>query len=779
MLNPWRKIIIKYISFLMIISIIPLLTIGIISYKTSSEVLIEEESRNSLAALRQERVYIELLLDQVENLLANISGVEEITNALDDPPTQTDAYTQLITKARIGYILNGYLNLDGLVSIDIFSDSGNHFHVGDTLDITDIRAEIKDRIRQQALAADRQVHWAGVLPNVNRASKTELVLTAARIVYALDRKTLQRRTTGLILVNYSIAELAQHFQSVQGQNASRIYVVDRNNRVVYSPVESEIGTVADGLLGAAIASTGDGEPRHWQGKGYLIHDLEMPKYGLTLFSITPRNAFLQSVHPIRDTTTMILLVALMIVILAGAYISSQVVTPLREVIQGFQLLQRGRYDLDRRLPVPGNDEIGNLVSWFNIFLDNLKLQKKAEMDLQLAKSEAEHANQAKSEFLATMSHEIRTPMNGVTGMTSLLLDTDLDEEQKHYVEVIRDSGDALLSIINDILDISKLESRQLTMVENEFDLVQLCEAVIDILKPRFMSEQVELVLNLPNAGDERLLGDSGRIRQVLMNLLGNALKFTERGRVELNIEVRDFKSNRAEVRFEVVDTGIGISQEKLERLFDSFFQVDATRTSKYGGSGLGLAISRKLVEAMGGCIGVESQPGAGSRFWFELPLQKATAETVGATRWDPLLSPGDMSDVLDKPLRILVVEDIAVNQVIARRLIEKMQHRVDTVGNGIEALAALQQTEFDLVFMDVRMPEMDGLEATRHIRQSDTAFDTVYIVAMTANATSEDVQECMDAGMNDFVSKPINREKIEHAIAVFAHRQKRFKRAVI
>ncbi len=779
MLNPYRKIIVKYISFLLIVSIIPLLTIGIVSYQTSSEILLEQQSQHSLAVLRQEQSHIKLLLGQVENLLANISGVEEITSALDNGRIQTDAYTELSTKARIGYILNGYLNLDGLVSIDIFSDSGNHFHVGDTLDITDIRTEIKDRIRQQALAADRQVHWGGVLANVNRASQTELVLTAARVVYALDRQSLQRRTTGLILVNYSIAELARHFQTVGADDLSRIYVVDRNRRIVYSPLDDEIGTVAAGALATAIDNSENEQSQPTQGEDYLIHNLQMPEYGLTLFSLTPRNAFIESVGPIRDTTTMILLISLMIVILAGAYISSQVVNPLDDVIRGFQLLQRERYDLDRRLPVPGNDEIGNLVSWFNIFLDNLKRQKQAEKDLHQAKSEAEHANQAKSEFLATMSHEIRTPMNGVTGMTSLLLDTKLDEEQKHYVEVIRDSGDALLNIISDILDISKLESRQLALVANEFDLAQLCEAVIDILKPRFQSEQVALGLNLTDTVDGHLLGDSGRIRPVLMNLLGNALKFTDRGRVDLNITVKDHHSDITEVRFEVADTGIGIDPDKLDQLFDSFFQVDATRTSKYGGSGLGLAISRKLVEAMGGTIGVESEPGQGSRFWFELPLKKASADSTSSAMWDPLLNPTDTSAAFDKPLRILVVEDIAINQVIARKLIEKMQHRVDTVDNGIKALQALEQTEYDLVFMDVRMPEMDGLEATRQIRKAETNYQQMYVVAMTANATSQDVQECMDAGMNDFVSKPINREKIEHAIAVYAYRHKRYKRAVV
>jgi PAS domain S-box-containing protein len=410
------------------------------------------------------------------------------------------------------------------------------------------------------------------------------------------------------------------------------------------------------------------------------------------------------------------------------------------------------------------DESGNPTRVIGSFTD-ITDQRQSEVALKKAKDEAELANRAKSDFLATMSHEIRTPMNGVIGMTSILLETNLDQEQKQCVETIRESGDALLVIINDILDISKLESNQILLDENEFQLPQLVESVLEILNPK--STHRSLKLNFENEIPPGMIfiGDSGRIRQILMNLIGNAIKFTEQGKVSVLTHAKSLQDDLMQVHISVRDTGIGIPLEQIDHLFDPFVQVDSTSTKKFGGTGLGLTISRKLVEAMGGDIGVESEPGKGSQFWFRIPLksrQDSDLEDVSQP-----INAIDASESPTKALKILVVEDIAVNQLIARKLIEKKGHIVDIAANGLEAISAIQHTHYDLIFMDIRMPEMDGLAATREIRKMNTQAANVSIVAMTANATKDDVKECFDAGMNDFISKPINQNKIENILRKF------------
>ena len=381
------------------------------------------------------------------------------------------------------------------------------------------------------------------------------------------------------------------------------------------------------------------------------------------------------------------------------------------------------------------------------------------------KRSAENESRAKSGFLAMMSHEIRTPMNGVLGLAGTLLDTSLSRQQRKMVEAIRDSGDSLLRILNDILDFSKLDSGQMQLEETAFSPATLTENPVSLLGPRAIAKglRIEAICdkNLPMA----LLGDPGRIRQVLLNLVSNAVKFTETGSVTIHAACFARDAHTATIAWTVTDTGIGIASDRIGALFGEFIQTDVSIAHRFGGSGLGLAISKRLIEQMGGTITVESRLGQGATFrvGLRLPITEPALEAPVSVL-DVVSAFETRVRQLGRSARILFAEDNPTNQFVALQLMRGFDAQIDVVGDGLEAVHAASSFLYDAICMDMRMPEMDGLAATRAIRERGGALASVPIIALTANAFPEDVAACFDAGMTGFIAKPVRKETLLAAL---------------
>jgi diguanylate cyclase (GGDEF)-like protein/PAS domain S-box-containing protein len=374
----YKKIFPKYIGFLTIISIIPLLIVGIISYQNASQAILETERRFSNELLNNKIELLQLKLAQVESLIENISGVESITNALDDQFSESSTYTDLATKAKIGYILNGYLSLQGLVSIDIFTSGGTHYHVGDTLNVDETRNDIKAQIWQEALASPKQVYWSGILPNVNKSSNHKMVLGAAKVINKIDRVSLEKRPTALILVNIDIESLNANISDTDSSESVSVYLIDQRNNIAYSHKKNEIGQPVKDLFPFIVTNNNNLNRYLWNGDNYFIQSRTIAEYDWQIFTLIPEKNLLQDINRIGTITFYLVFSGIFLTCIAGWYFSRNIVQPIKDVISAYKRLQNHSFKQVKRLPIRSDDEVGELVKGFNTFLDNLEARELSE-----------------------------------------------------------------------------------------------------------------------------------------------------------------------------------------------------------------------------------------------------------------------------------------------------------------------------------------------------------------------------------------------------------------
>lgn len=741
---------IKFVLFLLGVSVIPLFALGIISYNTSRSVILNEVNHYALTIIDDQKTYLQLTQGAIESLIANISGLDDIKQVLDDEQDAHDDYTRLATHAKIGYILNGYLNLKGLVSIDIFTFNGAHFHVGDTLNTQNINQEVKHRLYQEALDSGGYVYWTGIEDNVNANSTHKKVVTAVKLFSVVDAQSLAEKPVGFLVVNYDVDSLYNYFSQLDLTKETTLMVIDGQSRLIYHPDKANIGSKIRSTFLEQLSADRGSFVTTIEDQEMFVTYTRASLGDWTLVSLVPFENLTAGANVIWQTTLSALFICFGFISLIAFGLSSTVVAPINQITDLFKQIPGGGLQGAVRLPEKRTDEIGELIRWFNMFLDSLEAKQRAEKELIQAKEAAETANRAKSEFLANMSHELRTPLNGILGCAQILKLDDLAAEQYEAVDIIEQSGEHLLTLLNDILDLSKIEAGKMELDPTEFNLSVFLKNIIDIFKVRAKEKGISFTTQSPADIPAGIHADEKRLRQVLINLLGNAIKFTEQGEVKL--EVCD---HEGKMRFLVVDTGIGIAPEHLEQIFSPFQQVGSA-SNKAAGTGLGLAISRRLVEMMGGKLAVESTPGQGTTFWFdlELPEAKTGVETL----------PKETQAIRGfkgPSLKVLIVDDRRENRLVLVKLLQPLGFEILEAVNGQEAVDQAKLLRPEVILMDIVMPVMDGLEATRQIRQIPSLQETV-IIAISAGAFGPDRQKSLEAGCNEFLTKPVRFAALLH-----------------
>jgi signal transduction histidine kinase/CheY-like chemotaxis protein len=718
----------------------------------------------SVSRILKEKIeYSELFLQNIESLLINLSSVDDIRNTLEEEHTQQTSYDLLRLQAKMGYILSSYTNIRSLQSIDIISTGGRRYHVGESL-LND--KMLNERAAQHIIGENQtdggSVVWHGVSEDLDVPGK--LVLIASRRLVKVDPETMLESTLGIIIVRFSLNDFNNKFNDVW-QTGISLFAVDKQGRIIYSDKPEELGRSFTSCYKIELLSKKKSFDDVRVNGDKLILIKQVSEYNAWTYYTFINQSYTRALSSRFVTSTVILvfLVLLINIIVYMMYIN-HILTPIRQITDIFKQITHDEYDLSQPLVVRHKDEIGELVKWFNTFIRNLIERDEVLQELKQAKDAAVQANSAKDVFLANVSHELRTPLNGIVSVSEMLKQTDLPPNQSQLVDIIVQSGEILYSLINQVLDYSKIASDKMILIPNRCDLKSVSDNLANLYSLQAQSANIRFRYASDLKSSLYVMADEMALHKILINLIGNSLKFTLEGEFSFSIHTSTLQNDQIALSITVSDTGIGVPAEKQEAIFLPFVQVDGSLSKRFAGTGLGLAITRQLVDLMAGKIELHSPnpelsygsyPGTMIR--VDLLLQKATEEQdqIRISDFEEFQS---KMKAAERSLSVLIVEDNPINQKVLKNILGRVKIGNMVASNGHECLSMVENASFDYIFMDIQMPDMDGFEATRLLRERGI---TTPIIAITGNALKDIQNQAFSSGMDDYIIKPVHLDDIK------------------